>query len=423
MILDNQGGGELSPLANLEAEMAVLGSIFWAMSLKRVEGALEPSDFWSPAHATIFKAMMELHKKGSKIDLVILQDFLGKHRVEEVGGWDYLAQCMESVPTASNLLFYAEIVKNRAKRRRLHKWFSDGAKLAQNPDKSDEEIFAYSTSMPKEAATKAVLIRHVADVEVGDGGDRGIPTGIEALDSTISTGGAPLGQISAVRAYHKTGKSCALIQFAMSAAEADLHVVYATFADLSAQQVKRRMLKNLCGFMTRPSNLIDNENFDLANITLNCYNLEIYDASQSDETESGNTVEAFVSWVSALHSEKKIGLICCDYWQEVMSTNMRFNEIERLNHTASVLRRLAGRLGCPIYVGSQVTEGNTKSGSKTITKGSRKLEEVAGWVITIEQADSPGDFHIENTFSRFGGDGGSVLCKFDKKHLRFVEKK
>ena len=38
MILDNQGGGELSPLANLEAEMAVLGSIFWAMSLKRVEG-------------------------------------------------------------------------------------------------------------------------------------------------------------------------------------------------------------------------------------------------------------------------------------------------------------------------------------------------------------------------------------------------
>ncbi len=110
--------------ANEEAEQAVLGAMLFSsdaaltvFSQLKIEGA-----FSRPAHQTIFNAMKKLvsGKSESAIDPVVLADSLEREGVlEAAGGREYITQLMEAVPTAANVEYYVDIVKQNAILRHL----------------------------------------------------------------------------------------------------------------------------------------------------------------------------------------------------------------------------------------------------------------------------------------------------------------
>lgn len=112
---------EKIPPQNLDAEMAVLGSMLIdedAVSIA-IE-SLEANFFYKDAHKKIFEAISGLYNANKAVDLITLTDELRKGgSLDEVGGVSFLTGLVNSVPTAANISHYVSIIKEKSILRTL----------------------------------------------------------------------------------------------------------------------------------------------------------------------------------------------------------------------------------------------------------------------------------------------------------------
>ena len=103
-----------------DAERAVLGAIMLGHPeiLEEIRDLVESGDFYRPAHETIFNTLCALADRGRPRDVLALANALGSE-LGKVGGPAYLHTLMESVPTAANGPYYAELVREVAYARRM----------------------------------------------------------------------------------------------------------------------------------------------------------------------------------------------------------------------------------------------------------------------------------------------------------------
>src|SRR5262245_17047555 len=111
---------QLTP-ANLEAEEAVLGSVLIdGAAIIRVAAELGPDDFYRPAHALVYGAMLELYARRDAIDVVTVASELERTgQLEEAGGAAFLTQLIERTPVSMHVEYYAGLVERTAIQRRL----------------------------------------------------------------------------------------------------------------------------------------------------------------------------------------------------------------------------------------------------------------------------------------------------------------
>ena len=109
------------PPQNLEAEKAVLGSILLdPAACDDVALAVRAQDFYAHAHQVLFGHLLALHEDGMRVDIALLVERLKQHGdFEAVGESLYLAEIAQSVPTAANAVYYANIVRDKATARAL----------------------------------------------------------------------------------------------------------------------------------------------------------------------------------------------------------------------------------------------------------------------------------------------------------------
>ncbi|MCH8047475.1 MAG: replicative DNA helicase [Planctomycetes bacterium] len=145
-ILDRQ------PPCDTDAERGVLGSIVLLPEVcDDVAVIISPDDFYDEAHQTIFRHMLEIHNEGKHVDPLLLIDRLrAADQLEKVGDTAYLAEIFQSVPTAANAVYYAEIVHEKALLRSLIHASTDILRDAYDPtippremvSRAEEKIFA-----------------------------------------------------------------------------------------------------------------------------------------------------------------------------------------------------------------------------------------------------------------------------------------
>ena len=113
--------GERVPPQNLEAEQSVLGSMLIDKeAIYTASELLTGEDFYRSAHQKIFEAIISLCARGEPVDLITLSDELrGRKGLQEAGGMQYLVLLADVVPTAANVQYYAEIVREKAILRAL----------------------------------------------------------------------------------------------------------------------------------------------------------------------------------------------------------------------------------------------------------------------------------------------------------------
>ncbi len=112
---------EKLPPQNLEAEMAVLGSMLIDEEAIAVAvESLERNSFYNTFHQKVFEAITDLYNANKAVDLITLTDEL-KHKgiLEELGGVSFLTALVNSVPTAANIGHYVSIVKEKSILRTL----------------------------------------------------------------------------------------------------------------------------------------------------------------------------------------------------------------------------------------------------------------------------------------------------------------
>jgi replicative DNA helicase len=128
------GGGiiERIPPQNIEAEKAVLGAMLLdKAAVEKAGEALQRDDFYREAHAHIYDAMLALAEQDEPVDIVTLKDELNRKGIlDGVGGLAYLMELADFVPTSANVVYYANIVREKAVLRRLIEAASEIAGLA-----------------------------------------------------------------------------------------------------------------------------------------------------------------------------------------------------------------------------------------------------------------------------------------------------
>jgi replicative DNA helicase len=211
------------PPHNLEAEESVLGACL--LSRQAIATALETvaaEDFYKPAHAEMFKIMLDLYARGEPVDAVTLGEELRRGgRLDEFGGKPYLFTLVNSVPTPGSVGHYARIVQENATLRRLidaSQQISDLAyalpdDVEEAVDQSEDLIYQVTNRRVSEdlAHLKDLLTENMEMVEkLYERGSAitGVATGFSDLDDL--TAGLQPSNLIIVAARPSMGKALAL---------------------------------------------------------------------------------------------------------------------------------------------------------------------------------------------------------------------
>ncbi len=112
------------PPHSLEAEQGVLGCVLLSPSdglgacIERFRAGAEV--FYDLRHRTLFEALVTMYDQREQIDLLTVQQRLkDRNLLEAAGGVAYLASLPDAVPSAANLAYYADIVREKHLLRRM----------------------------------------------------------------------------------------------------------------------------------------------------------------------------------------------------------------------------------------------------------------------------------------------------------------
>jgi len=147
---------------SLEAEAAVLGSmIIDPECISDVVERLKTDSFYRIEHRMIFDALISLYEKSRGedviIDAVLLRDELEKRKqLEEVGGVEYLAKIIDSVPSSANVMYYADIIKDKQLLREMIAVASDILEMGYREDGEAREKLDQAEQKIFEVAAKRI---------------------------------------------------------------------------------------------------------------------------------------------------------------------------------------------------------------------------------------------------------------------------
>ncbi|MBJ8339175.1 replicative DNA helicase [Antrihabitans sp. YC3-6] len=213
------------PPQDMAAEQSVLGGMLLSKdAIADVLERLKPEDFYRPAHQCVYDAILDLYSRGEPADPVTVSAELDrKGELRRIGGAPYLITLTQTVPTAANAGFYAEIVAEKAILRRLVQAGTrivqygyagaDGQDVAEVVDRAQAEIYEVTERRTAEdfVALEELLqptMDEIDSIASRGGISLGVPTGFAELDEV--TNGLHPGQMIIVAARPGVGKALAL---------------------------------------------------------------------------------------------------------------------------------------------------------------------------------------------------------------------
>mgnify|MGYP000858458942 FL=1 len=109
------------PPHDIEAEQAVIGSMLTDKEAVTTSiEILKEDDFYREDNRIIYTAMLNLYNRAEPIDLITVKSELeSMGKFEQVGGFEYLAELPEKVPTTANAEKYMKIVEEKSALRNL----------------------------------------------------------------------------------------------------------------------------------------------------------------------------------------------------------------------------------------------------------------------------------------------------------------
>ncbi|WP_130537353.1 replicative DNA helicase [Thiomicrorhabdus indica] len=127
------------PPHSLDAEQAVLAGLMLSDDeIDDVVSIVNIHDFYTKPHQMIFDAVLELNAAGKPLDLLSVIEHLNSNgQLAAVGDKAYLAEMVKSIPSASNILYYAQIVRDKAILRNLIQASNEIAEASYFPEGKD----------------------------------------------------------------------------------------------------------------------------------------------------------------------------------------------------------------------------------------------------------------------------------------------
>jgi replicative DNA helicase len=355
------------PPQSLDAEMSLLGAVLIDEEvLADASELLSAKDFYDKRHGLIFAGMMRLYERHKPVDLLTLSEELKKKDdLETVGGSAYLTELTNYVPTAANARAYAELVQQKAVRRRLIRASAEISEMGFDEDtttqelleKAEAELFSVSDQSLKQdlVSIESILTEsfdRIEELHRNKGQLRGIRTGYRDLDNM--TAGLQRSDLIILAARPSMGKTTLVTNLAYNVATiAKLPVLFFSL-EMSKEQLIDRMLADASGvdsWNIRTGNLSDDDFSKISEAMGEMAEAPIF----IDDTPGLSVLEMRTKARRAAH-DQPLGLIIVDYLQLMQSTgDYKGNRVQEVSEISRGLKLIARELNVPLIALSQLS--------------------------------------------------------------------
>jgi len=431
------------PPQNTDAEASLLGAILIdSDAIVRIADTIDVNDFYDERHQRIYEAIKKLYEKHSPIDILTLSNQLKEDSfLDIVGGAAYLTELTNYVPTAAHVEHYAEIVSQKAIRRRLIKASQDITGLGFDESKSvqdlieeaETQLFQVSQQHVKQDISSiedilAESFERLDELHKDKGKIRGVPTGFRDLDNILA--GLQRSDLIIIAARPSMGKTALSLNLAHSIATKAEQPVLVFSLEMSKEQLVDRMLSMESGvdaWNIRTGNLSDADFEKIGQAMGTLSEAPIY----IDDTP-GITVSDLRTKARREQHQRQLGLILVDYLQ-LMSGGARFggteNRVQEISEISRGLKAIARELNVPVIALSQLSR-SVESRSPQIPqladlRESGSIEQDADVVAFIYREDYYNPETDRKNITDIlikkhrNGPTGNIELYFDKERQRF----
>lgn len=431
----------------LEVERAVLGAMLIDnMSINRVVEVLgDETTFYHTPHRKVYAAIQKLSERGEPVDQVTLtEELVRRGQLDDVGGAILIAELASEMATAANAEYHAQIVLEKAQRRRLiaaatqtlTESYEETEDVRELIDRAEQRVFQIAEGelgkgvMPLSSAIEEAYVA-IERAHEQPGALTGVTTGYTDLDEI--TAGLQSSDMIILASRPSMGKTALTLCMARNAAVKGSTPVLYFSLEMSTEQLAQRLLcaeARVSSHRLRTGRLSEEEWQRLSEWTGKLIDAPIY----IDDTPAISVMELRAKARRA-KSEYNIELIIVDYLQ-LMTASENFGSREQeIAYISRSLKALAKELDIPIVACAQLSravESRTdKRPQLADLRESGSLEQDADVVMFLFRPEVYGIVDEEGNAQegraeiilgkQRSGPIGSVFLVFQAEYLRFEE--
>jgi replicative DNA helicase len=357
------------PPHNLEAEQSILGGLMLDPYVwDSASAIITEDDFYKIAHRKIYSTIAELYAKSQPVDIITVSNHLTeKKELEAIGGPAYLAEVMNSTPTAAHIETYANIVHEKALMRKLIHMSGEIIEKSygesyQNVEAFLDEVEGQIFSITEKKKTQGLVgaselikdsMNKLTELFERKVEFTGVPSGFKALDKMTS--GFQPGEMTIIAARPSMGKTAISLNIAQ-------HIVLRekkSLAYFSVEMGKEQLMMRMLASEARV-NLTD---LRVGNLSDNAWPRLIDKASKMSEARlyiddtSGISPFEIRSRCRRLQAQHGLDIIMIDYLQ-LMDLKQKVDSRERaVAEISKTLKAVAKELRVPVIALAQLNRG------------------------------------------------------------------
>jgi replicative DNA helicase len=380
---NRSGAGKVDrlPPHSLEAEQGVLGCILLSPNESLGDCVEKLKDdgkeaFYDLRHQTIYETLAEMFNARDPIDLITVQQNLkDRQLLEQVGGLAYLAQLQDAVPSAANLGYYLEIVREKFLLRRMiqtcsgvvAKIYDFEGEVDALLDEVEKEVLRVNESRAQGdvQGVKELVTHAIGTIENffnRKGELSGLATGFHDFDKM--TDGLHGGEMIVIAARPSMGKTSLAMNIAEHIA-LELKMPVGVFSlEMSAESLVLRMMCSIARVNLR--NIRDGFMSEADFPKLHNAAGRLSRAKLFIDATAGLSILQMRARARRMAQQHGIKLFVVDYLQLLHSTARRSqeNRQQEIAEISSGIKALAKELNVPVIVLSQLNRELEKDKSR-----------------------------------------------------------
>lgn len=362
---------------NVEAEKALLGSVFWSYgALQKACEEVDKEMFYLDSNSKIFEVILELYKDKKPVDInTLTTELVNKKLINTIGGVEYLNEITDSVATGANIEYYINTVIEKFTLRRMIEVATNIVKVANDPEtdvslvveQAEKSIlnvgkFRRTTEFRK---VQDVLTKAQEDLEMlskNKGRITGLTTGLIDLDNL--TEGLKPTQLVIIAARPAVGKTAFALNITCAAAKATKKNIAVFSLEMPAEQLIMRMISSLGQIDNKKlqTGRMENEDWRRVNEAIS----QLADTNIYFHDAGGITASEIKAKCRRLSTQGEgLGLVIIDYLQLIDSSNKYSGSRQQeVSEISRALKTMALELEVPVIALSQLSRSVEKREDK-----------------------------------------------------------
>ncbi|MBV9008717.1 MAG: replicative DNA helicase [Verrucomicrobia bacterium] len=357
-----------APPHSVEAEQGVLGSMLISPQ-DAIPAAIEKTSepyFYIPAHQVVYRVLVEQWNAGHAIDLITFtQTLRDQNLLETIGGAAFVTSLFTFVPTAANIEYYLDIVRDKYVLRQIISTCTESVRRAYEEqsevhallDEVEQRVFSVgeeNARTPLEPMKSHVMnaLERIEKLFENKGSISGLATGFKDLDRMTS--GLHPAEMTVIAARPSMGKTA----FAMNIAEyvaVQQKLPVAIFSlEMSSQQLVQRMLCSRARVTLERARDGFLSEADFPKLTHAASRLA--EAPIFIDDSAAITILELRAKARRLKARENIGLVVIDYLQLLRGTSKRGQDNRQIeiSEISAGIKALAKELSLPVIVVAQL---------------------------------------------------------------------